>query len=182
MKKNIFGAGILTLVFALALVACNLQPRTDENRTEIVIRESDMTTTPAQTIETETDSLTQGPFYKYALYRKADDNGGFEEYSLIMNLYEPNIPNDEGKLTHGRLTLRVRTPDNTESVKVAQRTIERVENIEGTTATISMSGIGEKTLYFDATITYDTISHTYLLDMKAPSQLEDLMSNTLVLQ
>ena len=178
MKKNLFSIGILTLTLA----ACNLQPHNYESHTEIVIRESDMQVTPAPTTEAETDTLVQGPFYKYALYQKADDNGGFEEYSLIMNLYEPNIPNDEGELTHGRLTLRIRTPDNTESVKVAQRTIERVERIEGTTATINMSGTGEQALYFDATITYDTISHTYLLEMKAPTQLEDLMKNTLVLQ
>lgn len=178
MKKNLFGAGILTLLF----VACTSNTHTGQGNTEIVIRESDMQEIPAQAFDTKTDTLAQGPFYKYALYRKADDNGGFEEYSLIMNLYEPNIPDDDGELTHGRLTLRVRTPDNTESVKVAQRTIERVEKIEGTTATISMSGIGEKVLYFDATISYDTISHTYQLDMKAPTQLEDLMRNTLVLQ
>ena len=178
MKKKLFYAGIT----AFTLMACTPTPPPRQENSEIVIRESDMVETPIQVTNTEVDSLAQGPFYKYALYRKAGDNGGFEEYSLIMNLYEPNIPDEEGELTHGRLTLRVRTPDNTESVKVAQRTIKRVEKIEGTTATISMYGTGEKPLYFDATISYDTINHTYLLEMKAPSQLEDLMSNTLVLQ
>lgn len=179
MKRMLFYASTI----AILLTACMSHGNKESENQEIVIRESEITaeeTTPVMV--TAIDTMVQGPFYKYVTYQKADDNGGYEEYRLIMNLYEPNIPDEDGSLTHGRLSLYVKTPENTEGVKVAQRAIERVTLIEGLKAEIEMSGIGEKTIYFGGTITYDSIAHTYELLMNPPAQLEDLIENRLKLQ
>ena len=173
------------VAISFALTACMSNGNQQSGYSEVVIRESDIMTGqhPSTTaIDTDTDTVAQGPFYKFATYQKTDDNGGYEEYRLIMNLYEPNIPDEEGSLTHGRLSLYVKTPENTEGIKVAQRAIERVTQIEGLTAEIEMSGTGEKPIHFSGTITYDSIAHTYELRMTPPAQLEDLMENTMVLE
>lgn len=179
MKKMLSYA----VAISFALTACMSNGNRQNENSEIVIRESDMATEPQSTTTAiVADTLAQGPFYKYVTYQKADDNGGYEEYRLIMNLYEPNIPDEDGSLTHGRLSLYVKTPENTEGIKVAQRAIERVTQIEGLTAEIEMSGTGEKPIHFGGIITYDSIAHTYELRMTPPAQLEDLMENTMVLE
>lgn len=178
MKKLSFYASIM----GVALTACVSNGNHGNETTEVVIRESDMQeATPSATIVVS-DTVEARPFYKLATYQKPDDNGGYEEYRLVMNLYDSTIPDENGSLTHGRLSLYVKTPENTEGVKVAQRTIERVTQINEVTADIEMSGMGEKPIYFGGTITYDSIAHTYQLTMAAPPQLEDLMENNLILQ
>lgn len=178
MKKLPFYAAVMSF----ALTACVSNGNHGNDTTEVVIRESDIQATqPSGTIEVN-DTVEATPFHKLVTYQKTDDNGGYEEYRLTMNLYEPNIPDDDGSLTHGRLSLYVKTPENTEGIKVAQRTIERVTQIEGLTAKIEMAGTGEKPIHFSGTITYDSITHTYQLTMAAPPQLEDLMENSLVLE
>lgn len=180
MKKMLSYA----VAISFALTACMSNGNRQSENSEVVIRESDMVATNQQSTTTTivADTLAQGPFYKYVTYQKADDNGGYEEYRLIMNLYEPNIPDEDGSLTHGRLSLYVKTPENTEGIKVAQRTIERVTRIEGLTAEIEMSDTGEKPIHFGGVITYDSIAHTYELLMTPPTQLEDLMENTISLE
>lgn len=178
MKKLSFYASIM----GVALTACVSNGNHGNETTEVVIRESDMqATTPSATIVVS-DTVEARPFYKLATYQKPDDNGGYEEYRLVMNLYEATIPDDNGSMTHGRLTLYVKTPENTEGIKVAQRTIERVTRLDEATAEIEMSGTGEKPIHFNGTITYDTVAHTYQLTMAAPALLEDLMENNMTLE
>ncbi len=179
MKKLLFYAVAISFV----LTACMSNGNQQSENSEVVIRESDMMNqkTSSSTV-INNDTPMRGPFYKYVINRKIDENGGYEEYRLIMNLYEPNIPNENGPSTHGRLSLYVKTPENTEGIKIAQRTIERVIQIEGLTAEIEMSGTGERPIHFGGTITYDSIAHTYELRMTPPAQLEDLMENTMTLE
>lgn len=178
MKKILFYIGAMGILFA----SCTSNGKSGSENSEIVIRESDLLAVELDNPPTEVDSLAQGPFYKYALCKRMDDNGGYEEYRLIMNLYEPNIPNENGTMTYGRLSLFVKTPENIEGVRIAQRSIEQVYQVGELSAEIEMSSTGEKPVYFRGYLTYDTIAHTYQLKMDAPSQLEDLMKNVLVLQ
>lgn len=176
MKKMLFYIGFT----ALAFTACMSNGNKEQASTEIVIRESELNSYEHSDIVI--DTLPNGPFYKLVTFQKTDDNGGYEEYRLAMNLYEPNVPDEQGTLTHGILTLYVKTPENTEGIKVAQRTIDRVKSLDNLNAALEMASSGEKPIYFNATLTYDSIAHTYQLTMEAPTQLEDLIENTLILQ
>lgn len=176
MKKTLFYIGFT----ALALTACMSNGNKEQASTEIVIRESELA--PSEHSDIAIDTPPSGPFYKLVTFQKMDDNGGYEEYRLTMNLYEPNVPDEQGTLTHGTLALYVKTPENTEGIKVAQRIIDRVKSLDNLSAVLEMASSGEKPTYFDATLTYDSIAHTYQLNMQAPTQLEDLIENKLILQ
>lgn len=177
MKKYILF--LLTVMLAGCIVSCNTNGASSSESAEVVLHEPDLLVADA---DAAVDTLKHGPFYKQVSNYRVDDNGGYEEYRLTMNLYSEEIPDGQGGLCYGTLVLYVKTPDNTEGIEVARRVVSQVETIEGDTVLLRMSSSEERPQTFGATLVYDSKNYTYLLDMSAPGGLEDLIENRITLQ
>lgn len=169
---------LLIIILIGNLAACTTKSTSPTNR-EVALRESEQ-----QVFDTELqiDTLKNGPFYKQVSCFKNDDNGGYEEYRLTMNLYKEDIPNGKNAPCYGTLVLYVKTPDNTEGIEVSRRIIDQVLQLEDNIAQLNMSSSEERPQTFNATIIYNQEDYTYSLQMSAPNSLEDLMENHIRLQ
>lgn len=172
---------LITVLLVGSITSCTTNGASSTGNSEVVLYEADLQVANTET-DTVVDTLKQGPFYKQVSSYRNDDNGGYEEYRLTMNLYKEDIPNGQGELCHGTLVLYVKTPDNTEGIEVARRIISQVETAEGDTALLRMSSSEERPQIFDAMLVYNRADYTYSLEMSAPGSLEDLMENRITLQ
>lgn len=170
---------LVAVMLTGCIVSCTTNGTSSAESAEVVLHEPDL---QVADMDATVDTLKHGPFYKQVSSYRIDDNGGYEEYRLTMNLYSEEIPDGQGGLCYGTLVLYVKTPDNTEGVEVARRIVSQVETIEGDTVLLHMSSSEERPQTFSATLVYDSKNYTYLLDMSAPGGLEDLIENRITLQ
>lgn len=171
---------LLTIIISISfLTACTAKQASSTSGSEEILRYSD---SQSILIESSLDTLKNGPFNKQVSIFVNDDNGGYEEYRLTMNLYKKDIPDGKDSECHGTLVLYVKTPDNTEGIEVSRRLINQVDQIEENIAELHMSSSEERPQTFKATLTYNPEDYTYSLKMSVPASLEDLMANQLTLQ
>lgn len=150
---------------------------------EVVIRDSSMNMSEVNDVEMLGDTLVDKAFFAKVSYFKNDNNGGFEQYELNMNLYEPDIYDGQESLCYGTLILYVKSPDSTEGIEISRRVITDVRQIENNEARLLMDNGAEIPISFEATLSYDSLAHTYRLVMNTTaSQLDDLMENEMILQ
>lgn len=177
---------ILYLILGICagwLTACSSNGNKTEETTEVPLFASELQKNAPQQSTEVVDSVSQGPFNKVVSFQRPDDNGGYEEYRLKMDLYKGDVPDRNGDLCYGILSLYVKTPENTEGVEVARRVITQVIAIEDASAELVMSGSEENAITFKALVTYHPEDYTYDLQMDAdPAQLEDLMENSITLR
>lgn len=127
------------------------------------------------------DSLMNGPFVNRINYVKNDQNGGFEQYELNMNLFEPTIQQTDGSFCYGTLILFVKSPDSSEAFEVSRRIISRVYAVEKNEARLLMTGGSDRPHSFEATLTYLSEEDRYQLLMKSdPLILDDMIENQLI--
>ena len=181
--RTLIGVAALSATFTFC--ACGGRQTDGSNvPQEVVLRASDLTAdTVTEEASTSVDTLANGPFNNRVSYLKDDNNGGYENYTLQMNLYEGNIPDGNGSLCYGILTLTVKSPDSLEGVEISRRLITAIHRVEGHEAEVVMSDNAELPNTFSASLRFDEEAHTYELLMKAdPNLVEDLMENRLVMQ
>ena len=79
---------LLTVMLAGCIVSCTTNGASSAESAEVVLHEPDL-----QVADTDAtvDTLKHGPFYKQVSSYRIDDNGGYEEYRLTMNLYSEEI-------------------------------------------------------------------------------------------
>lgn len=131
----------------------------------------------------DSDTLRHGPFLNRVGFLRNDLNGGYEQYELIMDLYEGQVPDGRGNWCYGTLVLYVKSPDSTEGIEVARRIINKVYVVGENEARVLMDNGGENPQSFEATITYNPENFTYQLNMEAdPALVDDLMENRITLE
>lgn len=174
--------GLILFIGTLSWASCfhvSEKSKTNEEGKTVFVN-SPYSATDSHENSTLPDSLMNGPFVNRINYIKNDQNGGFEQYELNMNLFEPTIQHTDGSFCYGTLILSVKSPDSSEAFEVSRRIISRVYAVEKNEARLLMTTGTERPYSFEATLTYFPEEDSYQLLMQAdPLILDDMIENQL---
>lgn len=174
--------GFILFIGTLSFVSCFYTSENQDHKEEkTVFLNSPFSVTNGDNESTIPDSLMNGPFVNRINYVKNDQNGGFEQYELNMNLFEPTILHTDGSYCYGTFILYVKSPDSSDAFEVSRRIISQVYAVEKNEARLLMTGGTERPHSFEAILTYFPEEDRYQLLMKAdPLILDDMMENLLI--